>query len=143
MLKNTKDCNAPAQPPRFPRLGIQAQQLRRQLRRRACRPTRKDRSKNVLSSKVGKLLKTSWAESRGSGNKTNEAPTTAAGRYQRNRTTPDADIAATDTADRRDRWSINIPTVSHQTSTKAAIHSEDLTRDPTRARARRGEGDVP
>ena len=83
------------------------------------------------------------AESRGSGNKTNDAPTTAAGCYQRNRTTPNADIVANAMADRR------VPLVHQHTNSitsdehEAAIHSEDLTRDPTRARARKGEGDVP
>jgi hypothetical protein len=83
------------------------------------------------------------AESRGSGDKTNDAPTTAAGCYQRNRTTPDADIATAAMADRR------IPLVHQHTNSitsdehEAAIQSEDLTRDPDRARARKGEGDVP
>jgi hypothetical protein len=73
----------------------------------------------------------------------NDAPTTAAGCYQRNRTTPDADIATAAMADRR------VPLVHQHTNSitsdehEAAINSEDLTRDPARARARKGEGDVP
>jgi hypothetical protein len=101
MLKTLKTATLPHNRRDFLGLAFRAQQLRRQLPRRACRPARKDRSKYVPSSKVGKLLKASWAESRGSGNKTNDAPTRAAGCYQRNRTTPDADIAATAMADRR------------------------------------------
>jgi hypothetical protein len=71
----------------------------------------------------------------------NHAPTRAAGCYQRNRTTPDAEIATAAMADRR------VPLV-HQhtnsiTSHEAAIHSEDQTRDPAGARARKGEGGVP
>jgi len=143
MLKKLKTATLPHNRRDFLGLAFRAQQLRRQLPRRACRPTRKDRSKYLLSSKVGKLLKASWAESRGSGNKTNDAPTRAAGCYLRNRTTPDADIAATAMADRR------VPSVHQHTNSiisdehEAAIHSEDLTREPARARARRGEGDVP
>jgi|SRR5580700_7599265 hypothetical protein len=95
MSKTLKTATLPHSRRDFLGLAFRAQQLRRQLPRGACRPTRTDRSKYVLSSKVGKLLKASWAESRGSGNKTNDAPITAAGCYQRNRTTPDADIAAT------------------------------------------------
>jgi len=56
MLKTLKTATLPHSRRDFRGLAFRAQQLRRQLPRRACRPTRKDRSKYVLSSKVGKLL---------------------------------------------------------------------------------------
>src|SRR3981189_3510269 len=59
MLKTLKTATLPHSRRDFRGFGFRAQQLRRQLPRRACRPTRKDRSKYVLSSKVGKLLKAS------------------------------------------------------------------------------------
>jgi hypothetical protein len=83
------------------------------------------------------------AESRGSGDKTNDAPTTVADCYQRSRITPDDDIA---TAAMADRW---VPLVHEHTNSitsdehEAAIRTEELTRDPARARARKGERDVP
>jgi len=142
-VENTEDCNAPAQPPRFRGLGIQGSAVAAAVTLPGVSAGRKDRSKYVLSSKAGKLLKGVAAASRGSGNKTNDAPTTAAGYYQRNRTTPDADIA---TAAMADRW---VPLVHQHTNSitsdeyEAAIRSEDLTRDPARAGARKGERDVP
>jgi hypothetical protein len=59
MLKTLKTATLPHSRRDFLGLAFRAQQLRRQLPRRACRPTRKDRSKYVLSSKVGKLLNAS------------------------------------------------------------------------------------
>jgi hypothetical protein len=141
MLKILKTATLPHSRRDFLGLAFSAQQLRRQLPCRACRPTRKDRSKYVLSG--GEAAQGVAAESRGSGNKANDAPTTAAGCYQRNRTTPDADIATAALADRR------VPLVHQHTNSitsdehEAAIHSEDLTRDLARARARKGEGDFP
>jgi hypothetical protein len=67
------------------------------------------------------------AESRGSGNKTNDASTTAAGCYQRNRAAPDADIATAAMGDRRvaviHQHTNSITSDEHE----GAIHSEDLT----------------
>jgi hypothetical protein len=57
MLKTLKTATLPHSRRDF--LGLGAQQLRRQLPPRACRPARKDRSKYVLSLKAGKLLKAS------------------------------------------------------------------------------------
>jgi hypothetical protein len=59
MLKTLKTATLPHSRRDFLGLAFRAQQLRRQLPCRACRPARKDPSKYVLSSKVGKLLKAS------------------------------------------------------------------------------------
>jgi hypothetical protein len=99
-------------------LAFRAQQLRLQLPCRACRPARKDRSKYDLSSKAGKLLKASRRNH-------------AVREIKRTMRRPRRQVATSET-ERRPmlisrpppwqtgvyRWSINIPTVSHQTSTK-------------------------
>jgi hypothetical protein len=142
-VENTEDCNAPAQPPRFPWLGIQGSAVAAAVTSPGVSADAQGPQQVCPLFEGGEAAQRVAAESRGSGNKTNDAPTTAAGCYQRNRTTPDADIAAAAMADRR------VPLVHQHTNGitsdehEAAIHSEDLTRDPTRARARKGEGDVP
>jgi len=143
-VENTEDCNAPAQPPRFPGLGIQGSAVAAAVTLPGVSAGAQGPQQASMSSlRRREAAQGVAAESRGSGNKTNDAPTTAAGCYQRNRTTPDADIATAAMADRR------IPLVHQHTNSitsdehEAAIQSEDLTRDPDRARARKGEGDVP
>jgi hypothetical protein len=140
-LKTLKTATLPHSRRDFLGLAFRAQQLRQPLPPRACRPARKDRSKYLLSLKAGTLLKASRRNHAVREIKTSDAPTTAAGCYQRNSTTPDADIATAAMADRR------VPLVHQHTSSitshEAAIHSEHLTRDSAGARARKGEGGVP
>jgi len=140
-VENTEDCNAPAQPPRFPGLGIQGSAVAAAVTLPGVSAGAQGPQQVCPLFEGGEAAQGVAAESRGSGNKTNDAPTTAAGCYQRNRTTPDADIATAALADRR------VPLVHQHTNSitsdehEAAIHSEDLTRDLARARARKGEGD--
>src|SRR4030088_726498 len=132
-VENTEDCNAPAQPPRFPGLGIQGSAVAAAVTSPGVSADAPGPQQVCPLFGGGEAGQGVAAESRGSGNKTNDAPTTAAGCYQRNRTTPDADIAAAAMADRR------VPLVHQHTNSitsdehDVAIHSEDLTRDPARA----------
>jgi hypothetical protein len=143
MLKTLKTATLPHNRRDFLGLAFRAQQLRRQLPRRACRPARKDRSKYVPSSKVGKLLKACGRNH-------------AVRETKRTMRRPGRQVATSET-ERRPMlisqpppWQTGVYRWFHQHTNSitsdehvAAIHSEDLTRDPARARARRGEGDVP
>jgi hypothetical protein len=141
MLKTLKTATLPPQPPRFPGLGIQGSAVAAAVTSPGVSAGAQGPQQVCPLFEGGEAAQGVATESRGSGNKTNDAPTTAAGCYQRNRTTPDADIATAAMADRR------VPLVHQYTSSitshEAAIHPEDLTRDPAGARARKGEGGVP
>src|ERR1700716_4061509 len=77
-VENTEDCNAPAQPPRFPGLGIQGSAVAAAVTLPGVSTGAQGPQQVCPLFEGGEAAQGVAAESRGSGNKANDAPTTAA-----------------------------------------------------------------
>jgi hypothetical protein len=70
-------------------------------------------------------------------------------KFTRTANTCDANLSSQSVRDQRTHeircpsFVLALITIAFEVHSDAAIHSEDLTREPARARVRKGEGDVP